>query len=199
MVYWYILLHCTCEIKLVSRMGTNTCYRSKSSNLPVRNAVIMMTSSVGKIFRVNGPLCRKFPAQRPVTRSFDFFLWSAPEKATKREAGDMNRHCAYYDAIVLLLHHAICHILVSYMSAYQCTPLYVTRLILVLHPANGRRRFKITPSLIGWAQTSKELHRRIRLLVYYTISLSSLCKLFRKHYMYEYMPAWYILSSRCLS
>ena len=28
-----------------------------------------------------------------------------------------------------------------------------TRLILDLHPANERRRYKVTPSLIGWAQT----------------------------------------------
>ena len=26
-------------------------------------------------------------------------------------------------------------------------------LILGLHPANERRRYKVTPSLIGWAQT----------------------------------------------
>ena len=29
----------------------------------------------------------------------------------------------------------------------------VTGLILGLHPANERRRYKVTPSLIGWAQT----------------------------------------------
>ena len=40
----------------------------------------MMTSSNGKIFRVTGPLCGEFtgpgefPAQRPVTRSFDVFF-----------------------------------------------------------------------------------------------------------------------------
>ena len=40
----------------------------------------MMTSSNGNIFRVTGPLCGKFtghgefPAQRPVTRSFDVFF-----------------------------------------------------------------------------------------------------------------------------
>ena len=28
-----------------------------------------------------------------------------------------------------------------------------TGLILGLRPANGRRRYKVTPSLIGWAQT----------------------------------------------
>ena len=40
----------------------------------------MMTSSNGNIFRVTGHLCREFtgpgefPAQRPVTRSFDVFF-----------------------------------------------------------------------------------------------------------------------------
>ena len=40
----------------------------------------MMTSSNGNIFRVTGPLCgeftgpSEFPAQRPVTRSFDVFF-----------------------------------------------------------------------------------------------------------------------------
>ena len=34
----------------------------------------MMTSSNGNIFRVTGHLCGEFPAQRPVTRSFDIFL-----------------------------------------------------------------------------------------------------------------------------
>ena len=30
------------------------------------------------------------------------------------------------------------------------------RLILGLHPANERRRYKVTPSLIGWAQTKNQ-------------------------------------------
>ena len=40
----------------------------------------MMTSSIGSIFRVTGPLCGEFtvtgefPSQRPVTRSFDVFF-----------------------------------------------------------------------------------------------------------------------------
>ena len=44
------------------------------------NAQNMMTSSNGNIFGVTGPLCGKFtgpgefPAQRPVTRSFDVFF-----------------------------------------------------------------------------------------------------------------------------
>ena len=30
---------------------------------------------------------------------------------------------------------------------------HMTRLILGLHPANDRRRYKVTPFLIGWVQT----------------------------------------------
>ena len=32
-------------------------------------------------------------------------------------------------------------------------PIYIPGLILGLRPANERRRYKVTPSLIGWAQT----------------------------------------------
>ena len=43
----------------------------------------MMTSSIGNIFRVTGPLWGEFtgdfPAQMPVMRSFVVFFWSAPE------------------------------------------------------------------------------------------------------------------------
>ena len=47
---------------------------------PQRFRQCMMTSSNGNIFRVPGPLCGEFtgpgefPAQRPVTRSFDVFF-----------------------------------------------------------------------------------------------------------------------------
>ena len=47
---------------------------------------LMMTSSNGNIFRVTGPLCGEFtgpgefPAQKPVTRSFDVFFDLRPNK-----------------------------------------------------------------------------------------------------------------------
>ena len=47
--------------------------------------VFMMTSSNGNIFRVigfcagNSTVIGEFPSQRPVTRSFDFFLYT-PEQ-----------------------------------------------------------------------------------------------------------------------
>ena len=36
---------------------------------------------------------------------------------------------------------------------YQSNIPYITRLILGLRPANERRRYKVTPSVIGWVQT----------------------------------------------
>ena len=48
-------------------------------------SVCVMTWPNGNIFRVTGPLCGEFtgpgefPTQRPVTRSFDVFFWSASE------------------------------------------------------------------------------------------------------------------------
>ena len=50
-----------------------------------------MTSSNGNIFRVTGPLCREFtgpgefPAQRPVTRSFDVFFDLRPNKRLSKQ------------------------------------------------------------------------------------------------------------------
>ena len=66
----------------------------------------MMTSSNGNIFRVTGPLCGEFtgpgefPTQRPVTRSFDVFFNLRPNKRLS-EAGDLRRHRAHYDVIVM--------------------------------------------------------------------------------------------------
>ena len=54
----------------------------------------MMTSSNGNIFLVTGPLCGEFtgpgefPAQRPVTRSFDVFLDLHPNKRLSKQWWD---------------------------------------------------------------------------------------------------------------
>ena len=53
--------------------------------------VNMMMSSNGNIFRVTGPLCGEFtgpgefPAQRPVTRSFDVFFDLRPNKRLSKQ------------------------------------------------------------------------------------------------------------------
>ena len=54
----------------------------------------MMTSSNGNIFRVTGPLCGEFtgpgefPAQRPVTRSFDVFFDLRLNKRLSKQSWD---------------------------------------------------------------------------------------------------------------
>ena len=63
-----------------------------------------------KHFRVTGPLCGEFTGHRwiPLTKASDaelwWFLWSAPwinGWVNNREAGDLRRHWAYYDVIVM--------------------------------------------------------------------------------------------------
>ena len=55
------------------------------------NSLSMMTSSNGNIFRVTGHLCGEFtgpgefPAQRPVTRSFDVFFDLRPNKRLNKQ------------------------------------------------------------------------------------------------------------------
>ena len=51
----------------------------------------------------NSPVAGDFPAQRPVTRSFDVFvdLRLNERWVNTREAGDLRRHRAHYDVIVM--------------------------------------------------------------------------------------------------
>ena len=65
------------------------------------------------IFRVTGPLCGEFTGHRwiPLTKASDAklwcFLWSSPEKhawVNNREAGDLRRHRAHCDVIVMRVH-----------------------------------------------------------------------------------------------
>ena len=76
----------------------------------------MMTSSNENIFRVTGPLCGEFTGHRwiPLTKASDAelwcFLWSAPwiiGWVNSRGAGELTRHCANYDVIVLQRLHLI--------------------------------------------------------------------------------------------
>ena len=93
---------------------------SQHSQLRWLSSHIMMTSSNGNIFRVTGPLCGEFtspgefPTQRSVTRSFDvlFDLCLNNGWVNNRQAGDLRRHRAHYDVIViyLCLVIQICHI-----------------------------------------------------------------------------------------
>ena len=69
----------------------------------------MMTSSNGNISSVTGhcarnsPVAGEFPAQRPVTRSFDGFSDLCLNKRLSKngEAGDLRRHRAHYHLAVM--------------------------------------------------------------------------------------------------
>ena len=45
------------------------------------------------------------------------------------------------------------NIIIHYTDVIWCCGMLNTGLIVGLRPANERRRYKVTPSLIGWAQT----------------------------------------------
>ena len=54
---------------------------------------------------------------------------------------------------LMLVPSNICdYLLVIFYDTFDITNVF-TGLILGLHPANERRRYKVTASLIGWAQT----------------------------------------------
>ena len=76
-------------------------YSGKTTSLyQISPQNLMMTSSNGNIFRVTGHLCGEFngsgefPAQRPLTRSFDIFFDLCPNNGwvNNREAGDLRRY-----------------------------------------------------------------------------------------------------------
>ena len=53
----------------------------------------------------NAPVTGEFPAQRPVTRSFNVFLiclW-INDWVNNREAGDLRHHCAHYEVTVMYI------------------------------------------------------------------------------------------------
>ena len=75
-----------------------------------------MTSSNGNSFRVTGPLCGELTGDRWIlrTKASDAELWcflrSAPWTngwVNNREAGDLRRHRANYDGIVMYLHRDV--------------------------------------------------------------------------------------------
>ena len=59
----------------------------------------------------NSTITGEFPSQRPVTRSFDVFFHLRLKKiawVNNREAGDLRRHHAHYDVIVMKWYSCAC-------------------------------------------------------------------------------------------
>ena len=91
-------------------------------------SVLMMTSSNGNIFRVTDLLCEGFIGHRwiPLTKASDAelwcFLWSAPwinGWVNNRKAGDLRRHRAHYDVIVMSSQMTNFNIIISLFSNYS--------------------------------------------------------------------------------
>ena len=86
------------------------CARQQGDGQPIPYA--MITSSNGNIVHVTGPLCGEFTGHRWITHTkasdaeLWCFLWSAPRInvwVNNCEAGDLRRHRAHYDVIVMIL------------------------------------------------------------------------------------------------
>ena len=70
----------------------------------------------------NSLVTGEFPAQRPVTRSFDvFFDW-----VNNRKAGDLRRHGAHYNVTVMHIFHIICR------HVYETRVFYVNHCLMCL-------------------------------------------------------------------
>ena len=106
---WWFFLPCSLLTTRVLPRGEMNTHQSEQT--PVNDiARSMMTSSNGNIFHVTGPLCREFTGHRwiPLTKANDAelwcFLWSVPwinSWVNNREAGDLRRHRANYEVIVM--------------------------------------------------------------------------------------------------
>ena len=103
---WGMILLSSCEWKSSCEYESfRICFR-----WPGATSLNMMTSSNGNIFRVTGYLCGEFTGHRwiPHTKTSDtellcFFFICAWINGwvNNREAGDLRRHCAHFNVIVM--------------------------------------------------------------------------------------------------
>ena len=110
-------------------------------------------SALLAICAVNSPVPGEFPAQRPVTRSFDvFFDLRLNKRLSKQSWGwwfEMLSRPLWRHRNVLNLNPDNAN---WGAGASAATLWNIPRLILGLRPANARRCYLVTTSLIGWAQ-----------------------------------------------
>ena len=93
----FCLMHCgICEIGLLKRHWMNGNFTWWRHQIKTFSALLALCAG-------NSPVTGEFPAQRPVTRSFDVSLICVRINAwvNNREAGDLRRHRAHYDVIVM--------------------------------------------------------------------------------------------------
>ena len=90
----------------------------------------------------NSPVTGEFPSQRPVTRSFDVFFDLRLNKGwvNNREAGDLRRHRAHYDVIVVLMPKRV-----DQQYGYRWHFYVLSRITLILfllhHPSTNTSNF----------------------------------------------------------
>ena len=99
----------------------------------------------------NSPVTGEFPTQRPVTRSC--FLWSAPwinGWLNNRDAGDLRRHHAHYDVIVMRGDFLGFYILPGCMTGL--------RAITLLHQCHWRWRIEAERK---WTASCNDISKRI--------------------------------------
>ena len=92
-------------------------------------------SAILAIFSGNSPVTGDFPAQRPVTHSFDFFICTWINGwVNNRDTGDLRRHRAHYDGIVMWLSF------IQYATLIMCTVYILLCYVVVGFRCDGIRR-----------------------------------------------------------
>ena len=71
----------------------------------------------------NSPVTGEFPAQRPVTRSFDGFFDLRLNNGwvNNREADDLRRYRAHHDVTVMISRYTAYHFLKNSLSVHRVT------------------------------------------------------------------------------
>ena len=122
----------------------------------------MMTPPNRNIFCVTGPLCGEFTGHRWIPRKKAIavelwcFLCSAPWRngwVNNRAAGDLRRHRAHYDVILMLIEIYVTHtsILIDYIVSvlFQYMTTYALHSVIVLQsPATSMLAQQIVQAII---------------------------------------------------
>ena len=108
----------------------------------------------------NSPVISEIPSQRPVRRSFDVLFDQFLNKwlSKTREAGDLRRHQAHYDVIVMVIQIATAsHVGLEYRLCKRLSLDYEKRCDF-LRAMWAHNALEITPNLPQMNQPSPNLH-----------------------------------------